>query len=450
MEKLFAVLGTTALLVAIAVAPAAATNGMDMIGYGTRSIGMAGADVAVAGDAGSVSGNPAAVSEASSSSANIGVTFLMPTLSLQHNTPSGPDSVDGEAAGLSFWMPQIGYVHRLKDTPLALGFGLYAQGGMGTQDELTTKVSFMRFNPLLSYKVSEDVTLGATLMVGYAQCQFSFYPETYSPGMDGKPGTGDDFGGMDVTKLSSLGFAGRVGAQVKVGPMVRLGATYTSGSTIKLDGGNAKLQDFTWPQEVEAGIAITPAQGLTVAVDVKWINWSAAIGQPLLKVSNPETVGVPATPFTDASGNPAASDTLAFSMAWEDQWVYAIGVEYAVNAMHTLRAGYNYGKSPVPDANLNPRFPAIVEPCDARVWVDAGAVGCEPRLRARLREHAGQRQYQPAGQQFRSGAGSQPLAEHLQPRDDLPVLARIFHTSSTASADIAQSQGVISSRDEHA
>jgi len=48
-------------------------------------------------------------------------------------------------------------------------------------------------------------------------------------------------------------------------------------------------------------------------------------------------------------------------MAWEDQWVYAIGVEYAFNEMNTLRAGYNYGKNPVPDANLNPLFPAIVE-----------------------------------------------------------------------------------------
>jgi len=373
MKSIFAVLGTAALVCAFAVAPAGATNGMDMIGYGTRSIGMGGADVAVAGDAGNVSGNPAAVSEVSPSSVNIGVTFLMPTLSLQHTTPSGPDSVDGESAGLSFWMPQIGYVHRLQDTPLALGFGLYAQGGMGvdfqgvttgmgTRDELTSQVSFMRFNPLLSYKVSQDVTLGATLMVGYSQAKFSFYPKTYSAGRDGTPGTGDDFAGMDVTGLNSFGFAGRVGAQVKVGPLVRLGATYTSESTIKLDGGNAKLnfgqmkvnydaelQDFTWPQEFEAGIAVTPMNGLTVAADVKWINWSAAIDKPVLKISSPDQpVGM-------------TSRDITFDMAWDDQWVFAIGVEYAMNAMHTLRAGYNYGKSPVPDDNLNPLFPAIVE-----------------------------------------------------------------------------------------
>ena len=72
MKKICAALGTAALLGAIAVAPAGATNGMDMIGYGTRSIGMGGADVAVDGDAATVGGNPAVVSEATPSSAYIG------------------------------------------------------------------------------------------------------------------------------------------------------------------------------------------------------------------------------------------------------------------------------------------------------------------------------------------------------------------------------------------
>ena len=360
MKKFFAALGTTALLGAVVVAPAGATNGMDMIGYGTRSIGMGGADVAIEGDAGNVSGNPAAVSEASPSSANIGLTLLSPTMSVKHYTPAGLDSVDGEAQ--YFPMPQIGYVHRLKDSPLAVGFGLYAQGGMGvdfqglqtgmgTTDELTSQVSFMRFNPLVSYKVNENLSLGGTLMVGYSMCEFSVYPD--SPG------------GMDVSGLKSFGFAGRVGAQYKVGQMVRFGATYTSESTIKLDDGtatlnygggmkvdyDAALEDFTWPQEFEAGVAVTPAKGLTVAADVKWINWAAAIDQPKLKLSNPDAAVPP--------GSDSITNT--FDMAWEDQWVYAIGVEYALNPTHTLRAGYNFGKSPVPDANLSPLFPATVE-----------------------------------------------------------------------------------------
>jgi long-chain fatty acid transport protein len=206
------------------------------------------------------------------------------------------------------------------------------------------------------------VTVGATVMAGYARMKFSFFPETYSVGMDGVGGTGDDFAGMQVKDISSFGVAGRVGAQVKLGPQWRLGATYTSKTDLKMDDGTAKLnfgqmkvaydaemKDFTWPQELEFGVAYLPISGLTLAADVKWINWSAAIKTPTLKLTSPDSAGVP------------QSIEIPFGMNWKDQWVYAIGVEYAVTPVHTLRAGFNFAKSPVPDDSLNPLFPATVE-----------------------------------------------------------------------------------------
>jgi long-chain fatty acid transport protein len=220
----------------------------------------------------------------------------------------------------------------------------------------------MRLNPILAYRVSDELTLGATVMVGFSQMKFSFFPETYFPGMDGTPGTQDDFAGMKVRDLTSFGAAGRIGAQYKLGPQVRIGATYTTKTTLKLDDGtatlnfgmakakyDAKMADFTWPQEAEFGVAYLPVPGLTLAADVKWINWADAIDTPVLKISAPDLPGVP----------PAIE--VPFSMKWKDQWVYAIGAEYAINPVHTVRVGYNFGKNPVPDANLNPLFPAIVE-----------------------------------------------------------------------------------------
>jgi long-chain fatty acid transport protein len=46
---------------------------------------------------------------------------------------------------------------------------------------------------------------------------------------------------------------------------------------------------------------------------------------------------------------------------WADQNVYALGLQYRVDDRLGLRAGFNYGANPVPDAWLNPLFPAIVE-----------------------------------------------------------------------------------------
>jgi len=332
---------------------------MDMVGYSTRSIGMGGADVAVDSDASAVGGNPALISTAAPSSATVQATALMPVLNYQDPA----NDVDGDRQ--VFAMPMLGYVHKIAETPWSVGLGVYAQGGMGvsfkdvltpagTRDEMTSKVSFLRVNPLVAYQVNDSVNLGATLMIGYAQAQFTMFPAT--------PGNNT---GLAVEDLASFGYAGRVGAQVKLGQQVRIGATYTTESSIDLDGGTAVLNfgpmgglvkydavlaDFTWPQEIEVGAAYTPIAGLTLAADVKWINWSAAIDAPKLKVSNPPA-GFPPSPFPGGAAE--------FDMAWEDQLVFAIGAEYAINAMHTVRAGVNFGNNPVPDDTLNPLFPAI-------------------------------------------------------------------------------------------
>jgi long-chain fatty acid transport protein len=369
MKKFVAAFGITALLGFVAVAPAGATNGMDMIGYSTRSMGMGGADVAVDGDASSVGGNPAVVSAATPSSASIQVTDMMPLLNYQDPA----NDVDGKKN--MFVMPLLGYVHKVSTTPWSVGIGLYGQGGMGvdfkgvktpagTEDRLMSQVQFLRVNPLVAYQVTPDLKIGATLMLGYAMMKFSQFPGT--PGMNS---------GMKVEDLTSVGYAGKIGAQYKIGDAVRLGATYTTKSKLDLDGGTATLnfgsqgglvkydvalEDFTWPQELEVGVAYLPAKGLMIAADVKWINWSATVDQPKLKLSNPPA-GFSATPFPDANGNQMSSNTSSFDMAWDDQFVFALGTEYALNEMHTLRAGVNYGKSPVPDDKLNPLFPAIPE-----------------------------------------------------------------------------------------
>ena len=48
---------------------------------------------------------------------------------------------------------------------------------------------------------------------------------------------------------------------------------------------------------------------------------------------------------------------------WEDQTVYKLGVQYGVNNRLQVRAGYNYGKTPIPDSQVtfNLLAPATVE-----------------------------------------------------------------------------------------
>ena len=73
------------------------------------------------------------------------------------------------------------------------------------------------------------------------------------------------------------------------------------------------------------------------------MQWSDAVNKPYL---DPAIAGFP---------------NAEFKMEWENQTVIALGGAYKLNDSLTGRIGYNYGKSPVPDKNLSPLFPAIQE-----------------------------------------------------------------------------------------
>ncbi|MCK5785060.1 MAG: outer membrane protein transport protein [Candidatus Sabulitectum sp.] len=349
---------------------ALATNGMNMIGYSVRSSGMGGADAAVDGSFAGVAGNPATMGKVADQGIAVGVSILMPKLNVSNDAMGMGLDLDGEDQ--IFPLPYLAYTQRLgADSPWVLGLEAYAQGGMGveflnfptsatTSDKISSNVMFMRLTGAASYQVNEKLTLGLSAIGGYAKMDFAMFP--------GGPG------GMDVTDMTDMGFAGRFGLQFKVCDRMTLGAVYTSEASLDLSGGNAainfgpemggvidyaaEMKDFAWPQEAEFGIAFQPTSDLLIAVDTKWIDWESSMDVVTLEVSDPPT-GYPSAPFPDGLGG--YTNAMPFQMKWESQMVYALGVEYSINEMNTVRTGFNYGKNPVPDNYLSPLFPAIVE-----------------------------------------------------------------------------------------
>src|SRR5262249_29046948 len=86
-----------------------------------------------------------------------------------------------------------------------------------------------------------------------------------------------------------------------------------------------------------------------LALQVDWIDWGGAFTQLPVNLKNGNQPGLPA----------AFSDTIPLS--WSDEFVYRAGIEYAATENLSVRAGYSYGKSPVPDSTLNPMTAAIME-----------------------------------------------------------------------------------------
>ena len=100
---------------------------------------------------------------------------------------------------------------------------------------------------------------------------------------------------------------------------------------------------------VGLGVAWRPAPSWVVAVDLKRYFWDHAIDTIEVVARHPNVEGAP------------SEIVMPFVFNWEDQWVAAVGVDYRLTPQLTLRAGYNYGEDPVPDATLTPLFPATTE-----------------------------------------------------------------------------------------
>jgi len=100
--------------------------------------------------------------------------------------------------------------------------------------------------------------------------------------------------------------------------------------------GNGQFEDLklTQPQEVAFGVGVKPMDNLKVGTDLRWINWKNAKGYK--------------------------------EFQWKDQWVIALGGEFKPTQKLALRAGYNYGKSPirggVKDVTRNKSIPNFAAP----------------------------------------------------------------------------------------
>jgi len=137
----------------------------------------------------------------------------------------------------------------------------------------------------------------------------------------------------------SFGAGFRVGWLGQLTDSFSIGATYqTKARMSKFDdykGLLAEHGDFDIPANYGIGISFKATQRLTVAGDIVHIDYDdvASLANP---ITNLPTGGL-------GSNNGAG-------FGWTDQTIWKIGLEYAATPKLDVRAGWNYGKSPIPSS----------------------------------------------------------------------------------------------------
>jgi long-chain fatty acid transport protein len=319
-------------------AGAMATNGIIQAGNGMVAHGLGGAGLSNAAEAMSGFDNPALISQ-TGDSLSVGFSVFMPDRTVDNSALGGtPVTSDSKM----FSIPQVAYTSAINDK-MSWGILVNALGGMntdyrsdafGTPGSSAESVNLqgMIIAPTMSYALSKDLSLGASLVIGYETLtvrnlfgsglndEGSAMAYGVKLGADWKIADGISIGGMVQPKLS--------GDEISYFKNFLIGAGFSGDAALVL------------PNEVGIGGKFAVGKNMDIVADILWYQWSDV-------------------------------DVFEF-FGWEDQIVYKAGVEFRTSDKLALRAGFNYGESPIQGGNrtgngaqdaafANYPFPAISE-----------------------------------------------------------------------------------------
>ena len=347
-------LGTTA--------PAWATNGYQLIGIGSYQKSLGGAITAHPGSAMTAVTNPAGMSRIGKR-ADFSMEAFMPE---RHADFSALGGSDAESASDLYGVPAIGWTAPVGGRDdLYFGGGMYGTSGMGVdygQTQLApgqywdgySNIAFWQMAPTLAWNVDKRLSLGVSLNLDYQSVAFK---------QRIADGAGTTYSNFDLSRSASVfGYGVSLGVLYDVSSSLTVGAAYKSqqkfsdlkyqlgyGDINMTAGGGGVFPAGTYrlgldfPQQVAMGLAYRATSQLTISTDVKWINWASTMDK--LTVDGP------------------GANDLVLATGWRNQTVYALGIDYAATPKLSLRAGYNYGKSPIDANNVksNLILPAVVE-----------------------------------------------------------------------------------------
>jgi long-chain fatty acid transport protein len=295
---------------------ALATNGDQMLGVTATQWGMAGAVVAAPQDAGTVMTNPAGLAELGMKDVRFDLGFG--SLNPPRKITTGGTTYDSES---NYYLIPSGAVAFNVNDRLYLGMGMAGLSGMGvdfqdtapaagSQAIVTTK-QFYKIAPGFGYKLSDKLSVGAALNIDYQSLAMA--TPTFA-----------------LPQNQVYGYGMSAGLIYHLNDKVQVGASWISKQNMGEFKWNTTAGQYRMtmdgPEQFALGIAFRPSPGLLVEADVKRILFSKVLG---------------AVPFQ----TPAGPSTMNFG--WDDQTVYAIGVQKEIDPKTTLRVGFNYGKSPI-------------------------------------------------------------------------------------------------------
>lgn len=361
-----------------------AASGVYRDGVGARALSLGGADVGLAeGPLSSFAVNPAGAAEFTGPALDVGFTGVLPEgrfsnvanneRHLDSGFIAGPDGAFGMKLGNS----PVGFVAGFVPEANLSALWHYVDAPGGANGATTygfqtdrSEIMLLRAGLGIGWAVTPKVSIGGSVGLLYnenkLQTPYVFQSQPLLKGAKTLLDLNTDGYGVD----------GQVGILYHPRDNLQIGLSYKTPSKLETHGdafGNAGVQlsqlglggarpDFHYdaevkthfPQIVSGGVSWRPHRRWRLLAQVDWINWGDSFDQlPVILThgNNADINGV--------VGSSSLEDHIPLS--WKDQFVYRGGVEYALCENLFLRAGYAYGRNPVPSSTLSPLTAVISE-----------------------------------------------------------------------------------------
>lgn len=358
--------------VVIAVPHTALAAGFRLVETDNGGQGMAHATTASIDDAAAVYYNPAAMTSLTGYSAKTGAQFVDP---MNEFAAAGVEYVgqnrNEKTANTTYVIPHLYVAKNWEDSGWALGFGMFSDFGTGTSWSNYSSLRYVATDTQLrtaTYNINLAKKLGdsfsAAIGVNYMTTDVRFdsmYPfNLFEPGAaDGYrlirgTGTGWGFNGAILLKpVDSVKIALTYRSQVKTavsGNTEILNFPGTLGALVGGTGGDYSSGtnvDITYPDIAVLGIAWKASEALTLEADVDYTGWSS-YDQLVFNFSKPLKIS------STVSVLPSSATQ---KKDWKNVTAYRVGGSYNYSNTSTLRLGYYFDPTPVPDGTFEPRLP---------------------------------------------------------------------------------------------
>lgn len=319
-------------------AGAHATNGIVQAGNGMVAHGFGGAGLSNAGEAAAGMDNPALISQ-TGDALSVAWSIFMP----DRTVSQGGTEMASDAK--FFGIPQAAFTSKINDA-MSWGIMAYAMGGMNSDyrsgpnlgpatpfssSPQSVDLSGVIVAPTMSYAFNKNVSAGVSLLLGYENLRVR-----------------NMFGQGVTNEGSTMAYGVKLGVDAKVTDGISVGAMLQPKmSADELGFFKNQLAGFGFtgdasivlPNEAGVGGKFAVGKSVDIVADILYYQWSGV-------------------------------DVFDF-FGWEDQVVYKVGAEWRTSDKLALRAGLNYGKSPIKGGNTsgpgmdaataNYPFPAVSE-----------------------------------------------------------------------------------------